>query len=446
VQNASTGDEVLNRPRRRLRPSFAEALAAGGGVIVWIGALLVALDVFASSGDGWTGAVFFVALAALAIVALIVAPASVQPGCMSVLVLSVPTIFGFLIFPTADSFGDARAFLALTIITWATLFAVSNSRGRPILIGLVAAVFYVWMVGEVANTDEFFSTGASSLVTASGSTDSGFASAADLGTQPVTLDDLDPANSLYPLAQSCAAGDDAACDQLWNRSEFGSDFERFASSCGGDPDRSFPCSSDTSGTIDSGTTPEFDGQFEITPTNPLDATPVGTQHNRALEIGLVSLLFGALYLAAVRILDFRRLTALGTAFVLPAVAALIVAAVALGVETESAAMGGLITIAVGIGVGVVGFLDPDRRFTTWAGGAIASVGALIVAADVAPESNPAGDNLDLIGAGLVVVAFGLGVILLAWIAYKLLDRRPSAPPSPPAAQSQPAPEPDPAPI
>ena len=131
----------------------------------------------------------------------------------------------------------------------------------------------------------------------------------------------------------------------------------------------------------------------------------------------MSLGFGAVYLAAIQFLDRRARRATATALVIPAVAALVIAASALGQETGSAIAGGLITLAVGLAIGVVGWFGTaagiDRRFMTWGGGVIASIGALIVAADVAPEPS-ASDNVDLIGAGLVVGSFGLAVVLLAW--------------------------------
>ena len=91
---------------------------------------------------------------------------------------------------------------------------------------------------------------------------------------------------------------------------------------------------------------------------------------------------------------------------------------------------------IGIAIGVVGWLGTDRRFTTWGGGAIASVGAFIVAADVAPNPGSSVDNPDLIGTGFVVIAFGLAVIGLAWAAARVLGFRPFSPPpsAPPAAR------------
>jgi hypothetical protein len=315
------------------------------------------------------------------------------------------------------------------------------------------------MVGEVANTDAYFAAPIPSPTYATPSTwldavrgghdASGVprVEAASLHSQQVTIGDLDPGDPLYPLAQSCAAGDDAACDELWNRSDPGTPFEQFAATCGGTTDRFFPCG-DTSSSSGSGTVPPDENlgddvqdfgndvqQFDQSPLAPFDPFGTTRQQDHTLEIGLVSLGFGAIYLVALRVLDHRRLTALGTAFVVPAVVALITAAGALGDKTNSAVWGGLITAALGLAIGVVGFAGIDRRFTTWTGGVIASIGALIVAADVSPEPHPSGDNLDLIGPGFVVLAFGLLVVGIGWAVHAVLERRavearPPAPPPP----------------
>ncbi len=142
---------AVNRPRA----SFSDALAAGGGVIVTIGVLLLAADRYANSGDGWQGALVFVALFLIANLALLVVREPFDAACTSAIVLSVPAIYGFLIFPSTDSFADVRLFLILTIVTWALLFAVSNSRGRPILLALAAVLLYLWIVGEVADLDAY---------------------------------------------------------------------------------------------------------------------------------------------------------------------------------------------------------------------------------------------------------------------------------------------------
>src|SRR5262245_11850251 len=124
----------LSRPRERPRPSFAVAMSAGGGVIVWFGILLIAVDVFSRGEDGWTGALVFVGLLALSTLALVFAPRLAHPAAVAALVLSVPAIYGFLIFPSTDSFGDVRLFFVLTIATWLLFFVFSNSRGRPVLL------------------------------------------------------------------------------------------------------------------------------------------------------------------------------------------------------------------------------------------------------------------------------------------------------------------------
>jgi hypothetical protein len=442
------------RAVERPRASFADALSAGGGVIVTIGVLLIAADRYSNSGDGWQGALVFVALFFVANLALLVVREPFDAACTSAIVLSVPAVFGFLIFPTTDSFADVRLFLILTIVTWGLLFAFSNSRGRPILLALAAVLLYLWIVGEVADVDAYSANPVPSPTFASPSVlldavrggtphahGNVVADTVSFRLQQVTLDDLDPTDPLYPLAVACDGGDLTACDELWSRAEPGSDFEAFADSCGGDASASSPCST---GSGDE----DFFGD-EITPgpsvtVDPFDETPLNNDNGKALPIGLVSLGFGALYLAAVHVCDRRRLAALGTAFVIPAVLALVTAAAAIGQWTGSAIWGGLVTLLIGVAIGVAGWLGTDRRFTTWGGGTIASVGAFIVAADVAPNPSPSLDHPDLVGTGLVVIAFGLAVVGLAWVAVRVLGLRPfSPPPSAPPAAPAPLPDPEP---
>ena len=217
---------------------------------------------YADGNDGWTGALFFVGLTLVALSILAFAPDSTHSGSfgevvlsassVSALVLSIPAVYGFLIFPGAESFGDVRWFFVLTIVTWAILFTVSNSRGRPILFGLAAALLYLWILGEVADTDAYVADPIPSPPIASPAAvldgmrgETAIATTAEpagFAEQDVTLDSLDPSDPLYPLAVDCSEGDFAACDELWESSEPGSDFEAFAESCGGDSTATYPCS------------------------------------------------------------------------------------------------------------------------------------------------------------------------------------------------------------
>src|SRR5262245_3962914 len=354
------------RLRDRPRPSFAVALSASGGVIVAIGVLLLAVDVFTRTDDGWVGALFFVFLAAIGSVGLLVLPAPAHPGCVSALVASVPAVYGFLIFPSTDSFGDIRLFFVLTIATWLLFFAVSTSRGRPILLALAAALLYVWMVAEVADVDRLatFSPEITDSAVGSSTTDG----VIEFPNADVTLDQLDQPDPLFPLAEACNGGDFDACNELAARAEPGSDFQAFGLTCGG------------GGLCDEGLR-DASGTSSLT-------SPFSSQRDKTLPIGLVSLAFGAVYLGALWFLDRRNLRVLGTAFVPTAVGALGVAAIALGEKTDSATAGGAIAIALGVVIGVVGWFSYERRFTTWTGGVLASIGALVIAVDVAPEPSP----------------------------------------------------------
>ena len=82
-------------------------------------------------------------------------------------------------------------------------------------------------------------------------------------------------------------------------------------------------------------------------------------------------------------------------------------------------MGGLLAMAAGFVLGAVGFLS-RRRFTTWFGGFLASVGAIVIAGDVSPLEDAAdSDSPDLISSGLIVALFGVIVVAIAFLVARL---------------------------
>ena len=360
-------------PVTGVRPSFADGLAGGGGITVWPGAFLIALDIYADSGDGWTGALIFVAFAALAIVALFVAGHAVQPGCMSVLVLSVPTIYGFLIFPTTDSFADVRVsshhdrHVARAVRRF-------EQPGRPILLGLVAAVFYVWMVAEVTDTDMYRRTRAER---------SGCDArrAAGLVRPPgVTLDDLDSSDPAVPRLPSraprattrrvtrCGMNPTSAATSRSSRAPVG-----------GDPDRRSPArrarARRPKGWVRR--LRRLDGQtedgLEITPQNPLDETPLDADEDHARDRSRLAVVRRGVTSQQCGSSDRRALTPRSRPLVIPAVGAEVAAA---GSRWPSGSRRGRPPLhAFGVAIGVIGFFARDRRFMAWGGGVIASVGA-----------------------------------------------------------------------
>ena len=82
-------------------------------------------------------------------------------------------------------------------------------------------------------------------------------------------------------------------------------------------------------------------------------------------------------------------------------------------------MGGLLAMAAGFVLGAVGYLS-RRRFTTWFGGFLASVGAIVIAGDVSPLEDAAdSDSPDLISSGLIVALFGVIVVAIAFLVARL---------------------------
>lgn len=445
VAPANAGEGLLE-PGGRPRSSLADALAAGGGGVVAIGTLLIALDVIGDSGDpSWeAGAFVFLALLVVGYLVAIFGPAAARPAAVTVVAVSVPFVYGFLLLPDTESFADIRPFLLLTILTWGAAFAVPRTRGRPIFVAAAAILLWLWAIGEVADLDAYgatpipsppYTTPGEVFDAARGGADVPIVPVGGYET-PVALEDLDPSDPLYPLAEECDAGDDAACDDLYEQSPFGSDFEEFGATCGGRQPNSFEaCAAPTGDTGD-------DDFFEDEAPGPLlpdSSAPdlLGADDDKAFEIGTVSAFFGLAYLVAKRVLDVRNRSRLATAFVLPAATALVTAVSSLGDASGSAVVGGLLAMVAGLGFGVIGFRS-DRRFTTWLGGAGASLGALIIAADLSTTGDELAEGVDLMGPGLVVVAFGVGVVGLALLARQMLEDRPgpapqvgSTPPSPP---------------
>ena len=137
----------------------------------------------------------------------------------------------------------------------------------------------------------------------------------------MTLDDLDPGDPLYPLAQQCAAGDMDACDELYAVSDIGSDLEAFGDTCGGTAEEGSGGScafgdfgDEVDETLDDGFDEGFDdfGGLDDSAVDDFADGPLastgGDHRNLGLTAGVMLLVGGALVLAArapVRVLSAR---------------------------------------------------------------------------------------------------------------------------------------------
>ncbi len=353
--------------RARGEPTLAAAVTASGGAAVALGVLLITVDMRADSSGHLAEAGLFAALVVAGYLALALLGPDTHPAGIAAIALGVPGALGWWLLPGAHSFGDVRPFLVLTIAAWLVAFVVPRSRGRTIFVAAAALLLWLWILGEVGGTGAYSahpvpSPPAHTLFSL------------ERLTQPraaVQLGDLDPSDPLYDLAQECDFGDGASCDSLYGEAPAGSDFSQFAATCG-----NTRSDSADAGRCEQTQTPLFGGSPipNVSPISPI----AGATQDKSVEIGVVSLLFGIGYLGALFLLDRARWHGLATAFVIPGFVALTTGAQSLGNASHHAWVGGLLTFAVGLGIGVVGDRT-RRRFTTWAGGVTASLGALIVA-------------------------------------------------------------------
>ena len=419
------------RARARGLPSLADAISATGGIAVALGVLLITIDIRADQGGRAAEAGLFAALVLAGYLVVLLMPAEAHAAGVSAIVLGIPGALGWAVLPGAHTIGDVRPFLVLTIGLWIVAFVAPRIGGRTIFIAAAALFLWLWIVGEVAGTDAY---SAAPVPSPPAHTLFSLQSYAR-GRSSVELGTLDPNNPLYPMAVQCGEGNAAACNALYQGAPAGSDFRSFAATCGNtqpNTDRAGIC--DTSGTDPFGTSP-FGTSPAISPIGPLTSGTSG----KALDIGLVSAFFGIAYLGALYALDRGGRRGLATAFVVPGVVALVTGTQSFGQAAHHAWVGGALTFAAGILIGVVGDRT-GRRFTTWAGAATVALGALIVALDAGHISHAVGNgNVRLAGPGMIIASFGVALVATAYIVAQLLGRPrpgvapggfPGAPPTP----------------
>jgi hypothetical protein len=395
--------------------------------------LLVALDVYAEHSGRSAQAAMFAALVVVGYVALGLLPAVLRPAGVALIVVGVPGALGWWFLPEADRFGDVRPFLVSTIAGMVICWLVPRTRGRAVFVGVAALFLWLWLLGEAAGLD-----GYSAAPVPSPPARTTFSPAALTARPAVTLDELDPADPLYGLAERCRDGSMTSCDALYQVAPFGSDFREYGASCG---DRSFGTAGEcatgagrgdfgfgSGDDFESGFGDDFESGFGDDFENEPPFSFSGGEGDSDLEVGLVSSLLGAAYVAALALLDRRRQVAVATAFVVPGGLALFTGTQSLGNAANQPWLGGLLTFAAGLAFGAVGHLG-ERRFTTWAGGAMAALGAVTIALDLTDvEGYDIEGNVKLLAPGLLVVAAGVTLVAVAYlVAGALAGGRPGGP-------------------
>jgi hypothetical protein len=152
----------------------------------------------------------------------------------------------------------------------------------------------------------------------------------------------------------------------------------------------------------------------------------GTAEDTTNSTATAALVIGLAYLGAGAALDRRRYSGAATPFVAIGAFETLAGAIVLG-GNESVLLGGLLAIASGAVVGLVGGHGDRRRATTWIGVLAVFGGCVAVISDIAPSSAA--------GVGGIAFAFALVLGALAfWLAPVLGepddgdDAPPGAPP------------------
>ena len=109
-----------------------------------------------------------------------------------------------------------------------------------------------------------------------------------------------------------------------------------------------------------------------------------TRSDTSDSTAAVALVIGIVFLAVGAVLDRRKLEGAATPFIVVGAFETIVGAVVLG-GNQSVLMGGLLALAAGAIVGIIGARGDRRRATTWIGVLVVFGGLVAVLVDIAPE-------------------------------------------------------------
>ncbi len=363
-------------PGERAHPYLGTSVAAGGGVLIVIGAIALAADL-GSTDDGFNqgpGVVISAMLLAASLALIRMVPVPTRAACVAVAATAVPALCGFLFLADGPDEGALRAFQVTTIVGWFVIFFISTMRARALFLGLALYAswqFVTFEVGDVgSNTFAFPAPALVPPLYPSGSEDFTFDSD-DPVENDITFDE--DGTIIFPL-------DDYPIED----DPFSDDF-------------------DTGGSF---------------------GYPDEPSNDTSLEVGLVSAIFGVGYLLAMRRCDRRAEFAIGTGFAATGTLAVALAVGSLGIWLDSLAGAGLIAVIGGTFCAWAG--AGRRRWTTWFGAFVGSVGALLVSGDAADSGD--GDGSVAVFAWLTM-ALGAGLALTAVGLARLLGE-PGTPPEP----------------
>jgi hypothetical protein len=144
------------RTRRRPVPGFAHVLGAVAGAftVIALVAFVAGIDSSDPQVPGVVGSLLVLALA-LGLGSFGAGP--VRSAATTAIVLTVPLLWLFALFGGGDvGHGELRAFLLLTLGTYAAFYLVSWTKGRAVLLAGTLVLFVIWIAFEIGG-DSFAS-------------------------------------------------------------------------------------------------------------------------------------------------------------------------------------------------------------------------------------------------------------------------------------------------
>ena len=401
LSKGATMNKLGWRAEHRQTPWLSHAIGAFGGLLAAFGLVLIAVETLPDEFDsGWSAALITaLGLAGAILVPLVVNKPSVRAGAWVVVALLIPATLIFVFAPPPFSgFDEIRAIVALTMAGYLTAFLLSFTKGRTVFLALFLILGYAWANAEV----------------------SGLAGEID---REVTNQ-----NDFFALGSDDFDAQTIAFESGFDEDDFDRQFDEDFDEGYNDPSDLDYYEEDYLGT---------------------DAFYGVSGEDKTVELGLLGLFFGGLCLFGVVRADKKGFGGLAIAGTFIGATGLTNAAIAFGAKTEDLTGGGLIAIIAGLVVGWAGTFG-QRRFTIWYGAFLATVGAILISADLSDSTvNDDGDYAALI-VGVIFLLVGLAWVTVSILIAKVLkepangddpedntdpDEAPSEPPDSPEPAS-----------
>jgi hypothetical protein len=187
VATPSVPPESPFRWRLAHRPDVRFGHAAGGVAGILVAAAFFAFVVAVAGDDNptWPGVGFHAGLIVIALLAGWKVRGPVRSAAVAALALAIPLLWVFAVFADERSDGrwDFRIYLLLTVVSYVTLYLLTWTRGRAVLLGLALLFAANWVVFEVASQEVPFAVDVAGQAQSGGLDDSDVVTGGDKTTE-----------------------------------------------------------------------------------------------------------------------------------------------------------------------------------------------------------------------------------------------------------------------